>query len=85
MIPIFELSSFSYNKKTKHLTMYNEATVPPEFFIRSNHTGRTVRFVVDQQDMIRNEFYDGEIATFMPYEHEERINVTRVVIVRGEG
>lgn len=85
MIPIFELSSFSYNKKTKHLTMYNEATVHPEFFIRSNHTGRTVRFIVDQADMIRNEFYDGEIATFIPYEHEERINVTRVVIIRGEG
>lgn len=85
MIPTFDLTSFSYNKQTKHLTMYNEATVPPEFFIRSNHTGRTVRFVVDQEDMIRNEFYDGEIATFVPYRFEDSINVTRVVIIRGEG
>lgn len=85
MIPIFDLSSFSYNKATKYLTMYNEATVPTEFFIQSNHTGRIVRFMLDQEDMIRNEFYDGEIATFVPARSEESINVTRVVIVRGEG
>ena len=81
----FDLSSFSYNKQTKHLTMYNEAYVPPEFFIRSNHTGRTVRFIVDQADMIRNEFYDGEVVTYVPVRAEEPINVTRVVIIRGEG
>lgn len=85
MIPMFDLSSFSYNKATKHLTMYNEATIPPEFFIKSNYTGRTVRFVIDQEDMIRNEFYDGEIATFVPCRGEDTINVTRVIIVRGEG
>lgn len=83
MIPIFDLEWFSYNKQSKHLTMYG-ATVPPEFFIKSNHTGRTVRFMVDQDDMIRNEFYDGEIATFIPVRAEEPINVTRVVIIRGE-
>jgi hypothetical protein len=64
--------------------MYNEVYVPPEFFIRSNHTGRTVRFIVDQADMIRNEFYDGEVVTYVPVRAEEPINVTRVVIVRGE-
>ena len=85
MIPIFDLSLFSYDKVTKHLTMYNEGTVPPEFFIQSNHTGRTVRFVIDQEDMLRNEIYDGEIATYVPCRGEDSINVTRVIIVRGEG
>jgi hypothetical protein len=58
-----------FNKKTKTLLLGNfEARFPNEFKVRSNRTGKVVRFVQDIEAAMRNEFWDGMMMEYKPTE-----------------
>lgn len=37
---------------------------PDELVMRSDHSGNTVRFTQDQEEAIKNEFWDGEFMVY---------------------
>lgn len=51
---------------------------PSTMEIKSDHTGKVVRFVVDEEAAIRNEFWDGEMCEYISNDTN-----TRVVLIRG--
>ena len=68
-IPTVNLNLCEYNKHTKVLKLASEYFgMPPEFFVESHHTGKTVRFTeVGPHDVLYNEDgYDGEQKIYRP-------------------
>jgi hypothetical protein len=68
-IPTVPLSLCEYNKDTKVLKLASEYFgMPGEFFVRSEKTGKEVRFkCVDQHDILFNQDqWDGEQQVYRP-------------------
>lgn len=72
----------NWNKNTKTL-MGDESVVgvnvgAREVYIKSNVTGRTIKFVYDQERAIENEFWDGVMCEYIPVED---CNVKKFVLM----
>jgi hypothetical protein len=68
-IPSVNLSKCDYDKARKVLKMVSEYIgMPRQFFVRSHHTGKEVRFVaVGPEDKLFNEDgWDGEMCVYRP-------------------
>lgn len=80
--PIIPFVQFEYSKAKRTLQISSEPYgAPREFFVESPRTGRIVRFVSDEQDMLANEFYDGEAASYMPAPGERECGIIRAFII----
>lgn len=77
-VPVIELALFDYNKKKKTLQLSSEPYGIPQQFRVKSRTGRIVTFVVDHDDMMANEHYDGEACSYKP---TEDCNIIRAFIV----
>ena len=81
-IPVIDLALFEYRKDKKTLQLSSEPYgMPTEFFVQSRKTGRVVHFVSDTDDMIANEFYDGEACSYKPAAGEAPCGVIRAFIL----
>ena len=68
-IPIIDLKWCDYHKATKKLTLASEFMgMPPQFFVKSHHTGKEVRFVeIGPHDVLYDEDgFDGEQKIYRP-------------------
>jgi len=68
-IPTVKLELCEYDKKRKVLKLASEYIgMPKEFFVKSHHTGKEVRFtVVGQHDLLFNQDqWDGEQQIYRP-------------------
>lgn len=85
MVPVFQVSQFSYDKDSKVLLAeaselgIRPGPFPRELDIYSPHTRRTLRWVFDERKAERCEFWDGEEAHYLT--HEPRCNAESLVIV----
>lgn len=80
-IPTIDLALFDYDKQKKTLQLSSELYGRPvQFYVQSRKTGRVVRFVVDQEDMMANEHYDGEACSYKPAPGEANCNILRAFI-----
>lgn len=77
-VPVIDLALFEYIKAKKTLQLSSEPYGMPQQFRVKSRTGRVVTFVVDQEDMMANEFYDGEACSYKP---TEDCNIIRAFIV----
>lgn len=81
-IPVIKLALFDHNKVKKTLQLSSEPYgIPEQFYVESHKTGRTVLFVQDIDDMMSNEFYDGEAVSYKPAPSEYNCNILRAFIV----
>lgn len=82
-VPMITLRHLVYNKETKMLfgevSTLGWAGFPQKFTVMSPTTGAIVLFVKDMQAAIDNEFWDGELAEYVPAEAMDRVQ--RLVIV----
>ena len=66
----FTTLDFVYNKKTKTMSREMPALGLDEFprniTIKSVYTGRMVVFIYDEVSAEKNEFWDGELAEYIP-------------------
>ena len=62
------LALFEYNREKKTLQCSANVFNPraAQFSIKSHHTGEVVTFVVDHEDMMAHEHYDGEAISYKP-------------------
>ena len=68
-IPSVNLSKCDYDKTRKVLKLVSEYIgMPRQFFVKSHHTGKEVRFVVvGPEDKLFNEDgWDGEMCVYRP-------------------
>jgi hypothetical protein len=68
---VIELSKCEYIKHAKKMLLSSEVFgggFPDSFMVHSNHTGRLVKFEVDLEAAINNEFWDGEMCEYIPTE-----------------
>jgi hypothetical protein len=68
-IPSVNLSKCDYDKSRKVLKLVSEYIgMPRQFFVKSHHTGKEVRFVaVGPEDKLFNEDgWDGEMCVYRP-------------------
>ena len=68
-IPTVPLDLCEYDKNRKVLKLASEYFgMPQEFFVKSHHTGKEVRFkVVDQNDVLFDQDgWDGECCVYRP-------------------
>jgi hypothetical protein len=68
-IPSIDLSKCDYDKSRKVLKLVSEYIgMPRQFFVKSHHTGKEVRFVVvGPEDKLFNEDgWDGEMCVYRP-------------------
>lgn len=80
--PVIPLEKFEYSKAKKTLQLSTEMYgAPGEFFVESHKTGRVVHFVPDLDNMLENEFYDGEAYAYKPAKHEEDCGIIRAFLV----
>lgn len=80
--PIIPFTRFEYRRAQKTLQLSSEPYgTPREFFVESPRTGRIVRFVPDEQDMLAHEFYDGEARSYMPAAGERECGIIRAFII----
>lgn len=80
--PVIPLTLFEYSKKKHTLQLSSQwYGIPTEFFVESRKTGRVVHFVPDTDDMMANEFYDGEARSYKPAAHEAPCGIIRAFIV----
>jgi len=62
-------NEFEFRKASKVLVMSGfEASFPAQIDVESSASGRIVRFVVDQEAAMDNEFWDGEEMHYVPSE-----------------
>lgn len=73
----FDTDDFTFKNRTLSLKEVMQS-FPHTVTVFSTHTGRTIRFVINQEAAERNEFWDGLMMEYVP---EERCNVDRLVIV----
>jgi hypothetical protein len=70
-----------YNKETKTLSICSEYFGMPQVFdVVSHHTGRTIRFTIDEKAFYENEGWDGECCYYIPAPGQEQTNVQRAYI-----
>ena len=82
-IPTIPLQQFEYRKEFKRLSIPSEGYgMPAEFFVKSHHTGRVVRFVPvpPWHDAFDQDQWDGEQQIYMPAPGEDKTNVETAVI-----
>jgi hypothetical protein len=62
------LALFEYSREKKTLQCSSSTFQPraARFNVVSHHTGETVTFEEDLDDMMSNEFYDGEAKSYRP-------------------
>lgn len=72
------LNQCQFRKEHKLLTFGTDASFPEVVFVKSHHTGRTIKFVYDQAAAIANEFWDGCQAEYYPADDCQ--NVKRLVL-----
>ena len=77
LVPVIELALFTYNKQKKTLQLSRDFYGTPQQFRVKSRTGRIVTFVVDHDDMMANEHYDGEACSYRP---TEDCNILRAFI-----
>lgn len=68
-IPTVELRLCEYDKNRKVLKLASEFFgMPDEFFVRSHHTGKTVRFTVvgPEDKLFDQDQWDGEQQVYRP-------------------
>lgn len=68
-IPVVGLKYCEYEKNRKVLKLASEFFgMPNEFFVKSHHTGKEVRFkTVDENDVLFDpDGWDGEMAVYRP-------------------
>ncbi len=65
-LPVFSGNSFKWKKGRAHATVAQLGILsfPKSFYIRSEKTGKTMLFCVDNQTMESNEFFDGEATAY---------------------
>jgi hypothetical protein len=76
-----DLAYFDYDNTTKTLRTNSEnlgGTFPRVIEIRSHHTGRVARFVVDEARETEMEGWDGELCEYIPT--QPLPNVVRLVV-----
>lgn len=67
--PTVNLSLCEYNKKGKYLKLASEYFgMPREFFVKSHHTGKTIRFVpvTPNDPLFDQDQWDGEQQIYRP-------------------
>jgi hypothetical protein len=80
-IPTVDLYRCIYRKEQKYLSLPSEYFgMPSEFYVKSHHTGKCVRFVCVQpgHPLFDEDQYDGEQQVYVPVEHIK--NVDHMVI-----
>ena len=77
-VPVIDLALFEYNKNKQTLQLSSEPYGIPQRFRVKSRTGRIVTFIVDHDDMMANEFYDGEACSYIP---TEECNIIRAFII----
>ena len=68
-LKVVDLSLCSYNKATKVLNLKSDYVgMPNELAIRSNHTGKVIRFVVVKEHdvLFDQDGWDGELKKYRP-------------------
>jgi hypothetical protein len=76
-IPVLDLKLCEYDKTRRVLKLASEYIgMPQEFFVRSHHTGKEVRFVaVGPEDVLFDEDgYDGEQCIYRPVGHVPNVD-----------
>ena len=82
----YNTNQFSFNKDSRVLTasIFKFVDVrdylggfPSKFDMVSGHTGRTVKFVMDEEAAIRAEFWDGEMCVYKSNDTDVRVVLTR--------
>lgn len=68
---MFNTSDFVFNPRTKVMTARLQElklgnSFPRQIEVRSEHTGRVVKFTYDIEAAERNEWWDGEMAEYVP-------------------
>lgn len=80
--PVIPLEKFEYFKAKKTLQLSTEPYgAPGEFYVKSHKTGRIVHFVPDLDNMLENEFYDGEAYAYKPNDNEIDCGIVRAFLV----
>lgn len=70
-----------YNKASGNLIVSSEflgGSFPEEIEITSRNTGRTVRYIVNIETAMKNEFWDGEVMVYFAPEDRD---VPRLTVV----
>lgn len=81
--PMVDLNKCDFDKSSKVLKLASEFFgMPREFFVKSHHTGRVVRFVaVGPEDVLFDQDqWDGEQQIYRPVDGEAVTNVDHLVI-----
>jgi hypothetical protein len=76
-VPRVDLKSCEYDKNRKVLKLASESMgMPREFFVRSHHTGKEVRFVAVQpgDPLFDQDGWDGEQCIYRPRGHVPRVD-----------
>jgi hypothetical protein len=82
MKDVISLKVCSYLKKEKSLKISSEffaGSFPREFYVRSHHTNKVVKFIYDEEKAKRQEFWDGEYAEYIP--EVPMKNIERAVVI----
>lgn len=76
-IPTISLQLCEYDKANKILRLPSEYYgMPNEFFLKSHHTDKVVRFkVIDQYDLLFDpDGWDGEICIYRPFGNVPKVD-----------
>lgn len=79
------LSEFTFVKQRKELRIAKSnigGVYPDSITVRSHHTGNEVKFVYDAEAAMRNEFWDGILAEYIPVQDIK--NVASLIVFAEE-
>ena len=74
------LSSCEWNKKSGVLSYSGVDKFPVSLLVKSDKTGRVIRFIKDIDRAISNEFWDGELCEYIPVYDEKDCRVKTLVL-----
>jgi hypothetical protein len=77
---ILDLSSCEWNKKSSVLSYAGVDKFPDSLLVRSDKTGRVVKFIKDVERAADNEFWDGELCEYIPVYDEKDCRVKTLVL-----
>lgn len=86
-VQTFHSNQFTFDKNTKRMVAeasdlgLRAGDFPQSLDVVSDHTGRTVRFVYDLAEALRNEFWDGEMVEYVPTSVDSKINARKLIII----
>lgn len=82
---LHSLQQFAFNKQSRLLSASTSdlrlKTFPTEIKVRSHHTGIVMTFEYDNIAAIRHEFWDGEMAEYVP--KGDASKVAKLVLIKN--